>query len=128
MSGFRTYRLILTETAGSYVNGIWVPGVRGSQSVMASVQPIVVGQDMESLPEGRRFTDHFKIYSDTQLKVTDDGSDIQPDLLVFGSDAYELVTRLAYQSNVISHYKYIAVKSFKYTTLSDWLTGVTVRP
>lgn len=128
MSGFRTYRLILTETAGSYVNGLWVRGTRGSQSVLASVQPIT-RQEMESLPEGRRLSDHFKIYSDTQLKVTDDGGDnIQPDLLVFDGNAYELVTRLAYQSNVISHYKYIAVKSFKYTTLSDWLTGVTQRP
>lgn len=128
MSGFRTYRLILTEAPGTYVNGLWVRGTRGSQSVLASVQPVVMGQDMESLPEGRRFTDHFKIYTDVQLKVTDDGDNIQPDLLVFDGNAYELVTRLAYQSNVISHYKYIAVKSFKYTTLSDWLTGVTQRP
>ena len=79
---FRTPRTVLTESAGSYVNGLWVAGSRTIGSTLASIQPIVMGLDMHALPEGRRISDFVKIYTADRLKVTEDGDNIQPDYVV----------------------------------------------
>lgn len=124
----RSSRTVLIETAGSYVNGVWEPGTRSFASIMATIQPITMGQDMASLPEGRRISDFVKIYTGTNLKVTDDGEGIQPDFVVYDGHCYELVSRYANQNNIIPHYKYIAVRQMKFTNTSDWLSGDIVRP
>lgn len=124
----RSSRITLIEAQGSYVNGVWVPGTRSVGSIMASIQPVVMGQDMASLPEGRRISDFVKIYTGTNLKVTDDGDGIQPDFVAYDGHCYELVSRYANQNAIISHYKYIAVRQMKFTNSSDWLSGAIVRP
>lgn len=127
MSQFRTSHQLLTESSGAYVNGTWVAGSRTSGTVLASVQPVMVGQDMQALPEGRHMSDFVKVYTDDRLKVTADGEGVQPDIVVFQGYGYELVSMFQYQSNVISHYKYIGVKVFKFTNTSDWTSGVLQR-
>ena len=124
---FRVARTVLTESAGSYVNGIWVAGTRTTGTTQASIQPVVMGQDMSALPEGRRISDFVKIYSADRLKVTDDGDNIQPDFIVYDGSCYELVSIYQNQNGVIPHYKYIAVRKMKYTSNSDWISGATVR-
>ena len=123
---FRTLQKILSELPGAYINGYWVAGARSILAITASIQPVALGQDMESLPEGRRLSDFMKVYTDTKLKVTDEST--QPDLIVFDGFAYELVSVGKHQSGVIPHYKYTAVKAFKYTTDAAWLDGTLVRP
>ena len=123
---FRIARKILTEADGSYVNGYWLAGARAIIAADTSIQPVVMGQDMESLPEGRRLSDFVKVYTDSKLKVTDEST--QPDLIVFDDFVYELVSIFKYQSNVLSHYKYVAVKQFKFTSDAEWLSGALVRP
>lgn len=123
---FRTSQKVLSELPGDYVNGYWVAGARSIMTITASIQPVALGQDMESLPEGRRMSDFVKVYSDVKLKVTDEHT--QPDLIVFDGFAYEVVSVAKHQSNVISHFKYTAVKAFKYTTDAEWLNGTLVRP
>lgn len=44
------------EAAGSYVNGVFVPGAPTVTSVDAAIQP-VTGRDLKSLPEGQRAED-----------------------------------------------------------------------
>lgn len=125
---FRKPFVLLTESAGAYVNGIWVAGSRSVSSVSASVQPVTVfGQDMQAMAEGRHMSDFVKVYSDTRLKVTDDGKNIQPDIIVSQGFGYELVSIFANQSDVINHYKYVAVKVFKYTNSADWTSGALKR-
>ena len=125
---FRKLKDILREAAGTYTNGVWAPGARSALTTLASVQPVVMGQDMHALPEGRHLSDFIKIYTSDRLPVTADGEGVQPDILVHEGYGYELVSIFSNQSGVISHYKYIGVKVFKFTSTADWLSGALARP
>lgn len=125
---FRKLKDILREAAGTYTNGVWAPGARSALTTLASVQPVVMGQDMHALPEGRHLPDFVKLYTNDKLNVTADGEGVQPDIIIHEGYGYELVSIFANQSGVISHYKYIGSKVFKFTTTADWLSGALKRP
>lgn len=125
---FRKLKDILREAAGTYTNGVWAPGARSALTTLASVQPVVMGQDMHALPEGRHLSDFVKLYTNDKLNVTADGEGVQPDIIIHEGYGYELVSIFANQSGVISHYKYIGVKVFKFTSTADWLSGALARP
>lgn len=128
MSSFRTPFTVLREAAGTYVGGVWTPGARSWLTVPMSGQPVVMGQDLKALPEGRHKSDFRKFYSGTELVSTQDGEGTQPDIIVDQGYGYEIVTLDAHQSNVISHFKYVGVKVFKFTSVGDWLSGALKRP
>jgi len=119
---------ILKELPGSYQLGLWVPGSKVVETIQASVQPITMGQDMDVLPEGRHMSDYVKMYTTTKLTTTQDGENTQPDIVVFDGYGYEIVSAYKNQSGIISHFKYVASKCFKFTTEADWLSGSLVRP
>lgn len=125
---FRKLKDVLREAAGTYTNGVWAPGARSAVTTLASVQPVVMGQDMHALPEGRHLSDFVKLYTNDKLNVTADGEGVQPDIIIHEGYGYELVSIFANQSGVISHYKYIGSKVFKFTTTADWLSGALKRP
>ena len=125
---FRKLKDILREAAGTYTNGVWAPGARSALTTLASVQPVVMGQDMHALPEGRHLSDFVKLYTNDKLNVTADGEGVQPDIIIHEGYGYELVSIFVNQSGVISHYKYIGSKVFKFTTTADWLSGALKRP
>ena len=125
MSSFRKPYMILREGSGSYVMGEYVPGARSTATIMASVQPVKAGQDMQALPEGRRLGDMRKIYTSTPLQVT--GTGVQPDIIVSGGYGYEIVDMDVNQSDVINHYKYTAAKVLTFTSAADWTSGATKR-
>jgi hypothetical protein len=127
MSRFRTARTAFRESAGNYVDGKWVAGSRSVITTLASIQPIVMGQDMQALPVGRHSSDYIKVYSSDKLQITADGTGIQPDIIIFFDFGYEIVSSFANQSNIINHYKYIAVKTVQFTSNADWLNGTTKR-
>ena len=125
---FRKLKDILREAAGTYTNGVWAPGARSVLTTLTSVQPVVMGQDMHALPEGRHLSHFVKLYTNDKLNVTADGEGVQPDIIIHEGYGYELVSIFANQSGVISHYKYIGSKVFKFTTTADWLSGALKRP
>ena len=125
---FRKLKDVLREAAGTYTNGVWAPGARSAVTTLASVQPVVMGQDMHALPEGRHLSDFVKLYTNDKLNVTADGEGVQPDIIIHEGYGYEIVSIFANQSGVISHYKYIGAKVFKFTTTADWLSGALKRP
>lgn len=125
---FRKLKDVLREAAGTYTNGVWAAGARSAVTTLASVQPVVMGQDMHALPEGRHLSDFVKLYTNDKLNVTADGEGVQPDIIIHEGYGYELVSIFANQSGVISHYKYIGSKVFKFTTTADWLSGALKRP
>lgn len=125
---FRKLKGVLREAAGTYTNGVWAPGARSAVTALVSVQPVVMGQDMHALPEGRHLSDFVKLYTSDKLNVTADGEGVQPDIIIHEGYGYELVSIFANQSGVISHYKYIGAKVFKFTTTADWLSGALKRP
>lgn len=128
MSSFRKPITVLREAAGSYINGVFVPGVRSTGLVNASVQPAKMGTDMQVLTEGRHMADFKKVYTSDRLQVAADGEGLQPDIIVHGGYAYEIVDMDENQSDVISHYRYLACKVFKYTNDAAWISGTLKRP
>lgn len=126
--GFRSPQTVLREAAGAYVAGVWTPGARSVVSTMASVQPVKMGQDLQALPEGRHASDYKKLYTADRLQVAADGEGVQPDIIVHGGYGYELVDIDEAQSGVISHYRYLAAKVFKFTSGAAWTAGTLKRP
>ena len=124
---FRAFKTYLTESPGAYMNGVWLSGTRSEGTIYASVQPAMQGQDMQALPEGRRWSDFAKIYTDTRLNVVEDGEGVQPDFVVHEGWGYELVSLFAHRSGVINHYKYIAVRSFPVPSVAEWINGSILR-
>lgn len=110
MSSFRKPQTIKRLTAGSYVNGVWIPGTESTFIIMASVQP-VTGEDQLTLPEGRRLSDFVKAYSDIELRVLGEIVGLQPDRLAWRGYDYECIQMDVRQMDVISHYKYIFSKA-----------------
>lgn len=108
MSSFRSPFTITRKSAGSYVNGKWVEGSTSTFTIQASVQPLR-GEEIQLLPEGRRNSQAVRIYTDTQLYVKTD-EQTNPDKLTAFGESYEVLSVEPWQSNVINHYKCIAVK------------------
>jgi hypothetical protein len=107
---FRKPYNVKRTVAGSYVSGVFVEGSETTLTIQASIQP-VSGQDMVSVPEGRRSSDMVKVYTDTDLfSQGDAGSGQSPDRVVWRSKEYEIYTKDVNQSDVINHYKYYAIK------------------
>jgi len=107
---FRKPYTVKRTVAGSYVSGVFVEGSETTLSIQASIQP-VSGQDMVSIPEGRRSSDMVKVYTDTSLfSQGDAGSGQSPDRVVWLGKDYEIYTKDVRQMGVISHYKYFAIK------------------
>lgn len=104
--GFRKTQTIKRVTAGSYVDGVWVPGTESTFTIQASVQPMT-GEDMKALPEGRRMSDHVKAYTSENLQVLGEVVGLQPDKLVWRGHDYECIQVDVRQMSVINHYKYI---------------------
>lgn len=131
---FRRAFYVLKETTGGYVAGEYVPGTRSSATIQASVQPVKMGEDVEALPEGRRLSDYCKAYTTTKLNIVEEGSGIQPDIIVWPETgwAYEISSMYVHQMGVIPHYKYVATKRIKITGtinafLAAWAAGTIQR-
>lgn len=89
---------------------------------------------MDALPEGRRLSDFCKVYTASDLKITEEAQGIQPDLVIWpeAGYAYEIVSKFVHQMGVIPHYKYIAVKRIKIIStpaalVTGWLNGTVTR-
>lgn len=107
---FRKPFTVKRTIPGAYVNGVYVEGSETTLTIHASVQP-VSGQDMVSVPEGRRASDVVKVYTSSDLFAQGDaGSGQSPDRLVYLGKDYEIYTKDVNQNGVISHFKYYAVK------------------
>jgi len=95
------------RAAGTRVDGHWVEGKQSSFTFMASIQP-AGKNDMESLPEGRRNSKVYRLYTDTKLVALAVGQN--PDLVTLFSEVYEVVSEFPWRNNVINHYKYLVAK------------------
>lgn len=108
MSSFRKPYTIQRPATGSYVNGVWVAGAATNVAIMATIQP-VTGEDMKTLPEGRRLSDYVKVYTSTEVFPVSETIQ-QPDQLVWRGSTYECISVDVRQMDVIAHYKAIFSK------------------
>ena len=106
---FRSDFTVYRRVPGTRTEGKWVEGSEAAFTVSASAQPLR-GEEMQSLPEGRRTMQAIKIYSDTELNTEDEENGISPDVFEFRGDRYEIVTSEPHQSGVIDHFKHLATK------------------
>lgn len=73
---------------------------------VGSVQP-TTGKDIETLPSGFEDRGSVKIYSDTELNVSKEGSNTPGDIVVWQGQKWRITFEQKFQ-NLIKHYKYIA--------------------
>jgi len=106
VSSFRKPFTIRRQSGGTRTDGHWIEGTETEIDILASVQPLTP-REMESLPEGRRTKQAFKIYTDTELKTVESQS---PDHITLYGDDFEVLSVAPYQSDVINHFKAVAVK------------------
>lgn len=92
---------------GSYVQGDWVVATVENFTFTGSVQPLT-GKETEFLPENRRDTGLVKIYSNTPLAVSLEGSNTAGDVVIWAGKRWEVVQELVYANGLVEHYKYIA--------------------
>ena len=97
------------QSAGSYIKGKWVPGSLVDIVSSGTKQPMS-GEEMQSLPEGRRERKSFKMYLDTEVYTSRSSLNCGPDTIDFNGETFEVVQVLPYGSGLINHFKVIVQK------------------
>lgn len=87
-------------------NGIWVPGTQELIPIRCTVQP-ATPEDLQSLPEGRRQSRAFRIFTRAFLRAV---ATKNPDQVQINGERYELLSVQIWQNNIINHYTAIAVR------------------
>jgi len=110
MSSFRKPFVVKREITGSWINGRWAKDPDtppDTFEIMASVQPLSGSEnELKSVPEGRRQSKGYKLYTDTKLNTSGENC---PDIVVINGEDYELFNFGSWQNNVINHYRYIVL-------------------
>ncbi len=94
------------QVTGSWVNGVWTT-VEVDSTFTGSVQP-VTGRDLEVLDVGREDVGRIKVYSNTPLNVSGEGTENSGDIVIWQGGRWEVSQAMDFQNDLISHYKYIA--------------------
>lgn len=100
----RTINMI--HRTAELVNGRWNTS-EAEGSFVGSVQP-VNGKDLQFLPEGRRDIGMVKVYSNTALAVSAEGSNTPGDLVIWAGKKWEVIRELVFANDLINHFKYLA--------------------
>lgn len=112
MSVFNTHTLTVTrKTAGSYIDGKWVPGSESTFTIQTSWQP-ANGADLQILEEGKRQSVVFKAYPVEQMLAADPKTQKEGDMIT-GLDGhkYEVIFVAPNQNAIIPQYKVLAIRT-----------------
>lgn len=107
---FRVPVSLYRKSPGAYINGVWVEGAEALISITASIQP-TSGEEMLSLPEGRRNRKTYSLFTSTPIQVIAGGAN--PDQVVIYGERYEVVRVEPWQNNpsvfkIVNHFKFYA--------------------
>lgn len=80
---------IYSYSAGSYVDGRWVPGTETDETIYANVQP-TEGEDLNRVPEGRRNLETISIWTDSVLANVNVVTKEQPTQISWNGKRYEI--------------------------------------
>ncbi|MDP8078338.1 hypothetical protein [Phocoenobacter skyensis] len=117
MTTFRKkYTIKTADTGGFFVDGEWVEGDSSEEfEILATVQPATQNDyiELSQRVDGGVVSGVVRIYTDKSLKPA--GNDLEDntargDVLIFNNSEYEIYAKASWQSGIISHYKYLAVK------------------
>lgn len=111
---FRSPITLRRPSPGSYVNGRWVEGATTDSTITASIQPLT-GEDMQSLPEARRESEAYNMFTSTQVRtVQEAGSNQNSDRILFGGKEFEVHQVHTWQNNanftIVNHYRYFILR------------------
>lgn len=105
---------ILRSASGSYDDdGNWQEGVQQTLDVIANVQPLNASekeQYTQILSGGNRTVTMVKIYTNAILLTDAQMGGQKADEIVWLGKRYKIAMREEWQSNIISHYRYIGVE------------------
>lgn len=93
-------------TGGQYTKGRWVGVTPNQFTFKASVQPMV-GRELEMLPEGRRHSQSYFLFTDSLLQTVEGQN---PDIVIIDNEQHEVFQRQNWQNKIIQHYRYIVYK------------------
>lgn len=108
----RTFTLTVTRTAQGHYrqgDGMWVEGAESTFTIVASVQPLRP-REIELLPDERRTTEALRVYSDTPLRLAEQGSNLNADKVEIMGSNYEAYSCEPWQNNLLNHFKSIVLK------------------
>jgi len=88
---------------GTYAKGRYVEGAETSFNITASKQP-PTGKEMLLMPEGRRETETYILYTDTKLNPAIQGG-ANADRVVIDGDDFEVLKCETWQNDIINHYR-----------------------
>lgn len=104
MSFFGSLQSARRPGTGQYVNGVWQDGAWQTFSFNGTIQPLT-GKDYDRLPEGRRETAAYAVFTRAVLRGLD--STQNPDqVLCFGAWC-EVLSVEPWQSGILPHYRAI---------------------
>jgi len=108
---FRT-SILVAQLPGfiTFDHGHAVEGVRPEPiTIQCSIQPLTPHQ-IQALPEGRRNSKSFVIFTDTDLGML---SEVNPIFIIIGTEEFEVWKKSPWQNGVINHYQYTVIKKLE---------------
>lgn len=97
---------VIRKNDGHYVAGEWITGQGNSFSIKASVQGCNA-RTLQSLPEGYRTSENYRLYTDTELKII-------KDTVIIGDQEFLVVKVTPWQHFAdTSHYEVVVVKDIR---------------
>jgi len=113
---FSSAYTVKRKAAGVYTNGRWVEGVETTFTIQGDLQTLAQ-EEMQSLPEGRRINQTFKLYTETLLNpvIDENGTPkTNGDIVMVDNQRYEVIAVYPYQKFLLNHYK-IAIQKVEQT-------------
>ncbi len=95
--------------ATTYVKGDAQDETRAEFPFRASVQPLTP-EEMELLPEGRRDSEAYRLYTETRLQPANEATGVNADLVEYESVDYEVLSVDRWKNDILPHYKAVMVK------------------
>lgn len=106
---FRKPVTVKRTQTGSYIDGFWQEGgvVSPDPVILASVQP-ASQDDMQLLPEGRRVTGAYRVYTNDMLNLAI-GTQNADRVVINGAD-YEVMAEAGWANGIIPHKSYLVAR------------------
>ena len=101
---------ILRKSAGSYVEGEWIPGVEAPLLREVNIQPFK-DQDLLMLPEAERSKEWYKLYCAEELKTLKPGTaGWSADEFVWEGDRYKVMKVKMWKMGILDHWQAAAAR------------------
>lgn len=97
-------------SVGEYVNSRWQAGETTEFTIEANVQPNLSGRDIKMLPEGDRSKKTIKLYTVTDINVSEQAELLEGDKVLWKSEWYSVRATFPYSMGVLDHTKAICVR------------------